>query len=307
VQILLEQGHSLNKLLTHAFLAKSSFYYKPEKGYRGKKPSSQTFDKNGNAYSNTYVIEWIEWLLNQEFIDYGYKKVTTWLSKKQGFSINQKKVYRLMKESNLLNHRFKRDQQAKRRVSKFQPQPEEPFEAMQTDLKFIHIHGQNCNALLATILDVYSRGALGYRFHWRINKQVIRDLMEEVRINYQLPEEVYLRTDNGSQFEAKLFRQYLASKNITHEFTYASTPEQNAFIEAFHSIVQNAFCEKYEFDSIQQADKKLSEFMNFYNQERIHRGLGNESPNNFLRNREKPHKLRLFPCSEFQVCGVSQN
>jgi len=47
--------------------------------------------------------------------------------------------------------------------------------------------------------------------------------------------------------------------------------------------------------------------MNFYNQERIHGRLGNESPNNFLRNREKPHKLRLFPRSEFQVCEVSQN
>lgn len=303
----LTQGYSLNQLLAGTGLAKSSFYYKPSSGTRGRKPSLETLDNAENSYANGYVVNLIEWLLSHDFVDYGYKKVTSWLNKRQGFYINEKKVYRLMKENSMLNPRFKRDHQSKRRVKEFQPQPKEPFEAMQTDLKFIHIHGENRNALLATILDVFSRGALGFRFSWRINKQVVKNLVEEVRTNYQLPDKVHLRTDNGSQFEAKLFREYLASTGIVHEFTYASTPEQNAFIEAFHSIIQNAVCDKFEFESLEEAYKKLNKFMNFYNQERLHGALENESPNNFLRNREKPQNLRLFPCSEFGVSGALQN
>ncbi len=41
----------------------------------------------------------------------------------------------------------------------------------------------------------------------------------------------------------------LASKRIAHAFTHASTPEQNAFVAAFHSIIQNPFCE--QLNSIQ--------------------------------------------------------
>jgi transposase InsO family protein len=299
----LTQGYRLNELLAQTGLAKSSFYYKPSSGKRGRKCTFETLDKAGNRYANAHVVNQIDWLLNQEFIDYGYKKVTAWLNKHQGYCINEKKVYRLMKANKMLNNRLKRHRQGKRRVTAFQPVPVKPFEQMQTDLKFIHIHGENHNALLATILDVFSRAALGFRFAKRINKKTIRDLMEEVRLDYQLPEQVYLRTDNGSQFEAQLFREYLASKGITHEFTYNATPEQNAFIEAFHSIVQNAVCEKYEFETFNEAKNKLNEFINFYNHERLHGALGNESPNNFLRNREKPQSLRLFPCSEFEKVG----
>lgn len=121
--------------------------------------------------------------------------------------------------------------------------------------------------------------------------------MQEVLSNYKMPNKVVLRTDNGSQFEAGLFREYLKEMRIEHEFTHIATPEENCYIEAFHSIVENAVVRKYEFESLEDAKSTFNRFMNFYNQERIHRSLKNQSPNKFLQNREKPI-LRPFPCSE---------
>jgi putative transposase len=143
--------------------------------------------------------------------------------------INQKKVYRLMKEARLLSNRIRRDKRGKRIAKELLPNPSAPFECLQTDIKYIYIHGQHRNALLITVLDVFSRGVLGYRLEWSITKHQVIDLMKEVLHHYQMPEKVSLRTDNGSQFEAGLFREYLKEMAVDHEFTHIATPQENCY------------------------------------------------------------------------------
>ncbi|MEI6848385.1 MAG: DDE-type integrase/transposase/recombinase [Chlorobiaceae bacterium] len=105
------------------------------------------------------------------------------------------------------------------------------------DIKYIYIHGVGRNALLLTILDVFSRGVLGYRLLWNIRKAQVVALIEEVLAHYQLPEQVSLRTDNGSQFESGKVREYLKEMDVDHECTHVATPQENCYIESFHSIV----------------------------------------------------------------------
>ena len=135
------------------------------------------------------------------------------------------RVYRLMKEARLLSNRIRRDKRGKRIAQDLLPKPAAPFECLQTDIKYIYIHGQHRNALLITVLDVFSRGVLGYRLEWSITKHQVIDLMKEVLHYYQMPEKVSLRTDNGSQFEAGLFREYLKEMSVDHEFT----PQENCY------------------------------------------------------------------------------
>ncbi|GAA4438793.1 hypothetical protein GCM10023188_34580 [Pontibacter saemangeumensis] len=70
----------------------------------------------------------IEWLLNQEFVDYGYEKVTGWLRNSEGLVINGKKVYRLIKEARVLNSRIRRDRKGKRTAKELLP-PTSPLSA----------------------------------------------------------------------------------------------------------------------------------------------------------------------------------
>jgi putative transposase len=291
----IQQGYPLYKVLPLCGLSKSSYYYSPFGSKRGRKASSSTQSKDGILYSNQYVLERIKWLLNQEFVDYGYDKVTHWLRDSEGMVINQKKVYRLMKEARLLSNRIRRDKRGKRIAQDLLPNPAVPFECLQTDIKYIYIHGQHRNALLITVLDVFSRGVLGYRLEWSITKHQVIDLMKEVLLHNQMPEKVSLRTDNGSQFEASLFREYLKEMTIDHEFTHLATPQENCYIESFHSIVESAVCAKYEFESLAEAKATFDRFMNFYNQERLHGSLDNLSPNQFLAGKKHNQKLRILP------------
>lgn len=113
-----------------------------------------------------------------------------------------------------------------------------------------------------------------------------------------MPAKVSLRTDNGSQFEAGLFREYLQEMSIGHEFTHVATPQENCYVESFHSIVESAVCAKNEFESLKEIFNK---FMNFYNQDRVHGSLSMLSPNQFLQKQESSQGLRITPLEDENI------
>jgi transposase InsO family protein len=49
---------------------------------------------------------------------------------------------------------------------------------------------------------------------------------------------VHIRNDNGSQFIAHDVRQFLRAAGANQEFTHVATPEENSYIEAYHSIFE---------------------------------------------------------------------
>lgn len=303
----IHQGYPLYKVLPLCGLSKSSYYYRSLSGKRGRKPSTSTQSKEGIRYSNAYVVDRIKWLLNQEFIDYGYEKVTGWLRNIEGLIINGKKVYRLMKGARVLNSRIRRDRRGKKIAKDLLHNPHQPFECLQTDIKYIYIHGEHRNALLITVLDVFSRGVLGYRLEWSITKHQVIDLMKEVLYHYSMPRKVSLRTDNGSQFEAGLFREYLREMCIDHEFTHVASPQENCYIESYHSIVESTVCARYELESLEEAKEVFNRFINFYNQNRIHGSLNMLSPNQYLLQQQTNQNLRLIPLNEENIVPQKMN
>lgn len=107
-------------------------------------------------------------------------------------------------------------------------------------------------------------------------------LFDMVFESYRLPERFYVRNDNGSQFVADIVQQYFRDKKVTQEFTKPATPQQNAHIESYHSIMERAVCKRHELDSLEQACQTLDRFRVFYNFHRIHSGVGYTSPYKFL-------------------------
>jgi putative transposase len=295
------EGYTTQVVLPLCGLSRSSYYYRQRRGRRGRHASTVTAGPDG-IVSNAVVAGRIEELLQQEFVDYGYQKVAAWL-RDEGFVINRKKVYRLMKERRFLNSRIGIKRQGKTIAAALLPNPAQACEHLQTDIKYIHIRGKRRNALLLTVLDVYSRGVLGYRLAWNIKKEQVVDLMKEVLYDYRLPEKVSLRTDNGSQFEAGLFREYCREMEIEHEFTHVASPQENCYIESFHSIIEATVCRRYEFGSLEEAEAVINRFMNFYNQDRLHAGLSYRSPQKFLKYCQSAISLRLLAC---RTAGLEQ-
>ena len=288
VESYVRKGLNVTKAVESAGFSRSSYYYKPSGGRRGKQPSKQTLKKDGSLVYNREVIEAIKDIIAEDFIDYGYEKVTVELGKK-GYVINKKKVYRLMKENGLLNRSTKQLKKSKSYVKYTQPCASQPFEKLEVDIKYIYIRGDRRNAYLVTILDTFSRKALVWDLAYTMKSKRIVKLIDRLISQHLQPNDllnrnvsVTLRNDNGSQFIAKVLREHLQQNQIFQEFTKPATPEQNAHIESFHSTVEKLVCQKFEFENIEHARKIFQNFYHTYNEKRILKCLLYNTPDEFL-------------------------
>lgn len=279
----IEQGFPVNKVIRMAGLARSSYYYCPKAGKPGRKAMEYVFTRDGRAVSVDEIVKEIEALLNHEFVDYGYYKTYIYLSRKLGYRIGSSRVYQIMKKNNLLKfQRGDKKRQHRNWVKQLVPTPETEFSFLEFDIKYMYVAGKRTNVQVLTVLDVFSRWALGQHIQWSIRADNVVELLESLFDKYPLPAKFIVRNDNGSQFEADIVQKYLISKNVTQEFTKPATPQQNAHIEAYHSILESAVCRRMEFEDLNDVKQKMEKFIAFYNFERIHGGIGFQSPYEFL-------------------------
>ncbi len=306
-QQFMEQGHSIKAVLDNCSLSRSSYYYRPKQrsDKKGVPKSEYTITQNGEYVCNNQVVKQIEELLSKEFVDYGYIKVTHWLRQEYGYIINPKKVYRLMRENGLLNNKKKFPKPSRKHwVKQLVPKPLSVFDYLEFDIKYMYVPGCGRNALMITVLDVYSRWVLGHRIQWSIKEKDVKALFDQILSQYPLPSRFYVRCDNGSQFIASSVQKYFERKNIVQEFTKPATPEQNAHIEAYHSIIENVICRRYEFENIEELRQTLIRFVEFYNMDRIHSGIDYLSPYKYLLQKGidlKSQSLREALCSKTNI------
>lgn len=282
-QQFIDDGYPVSQILKILRLPRSSYYYTacPAAG-KGRANSTHTLTGDGDVVSNEVVVEHIRGFLSREFVDYGYVKVTHALRGQYGYRINKKKVYRLMKQAGLLYKRLLCPKGKRNWVSELVPRPQGYFSYLEFDIKYIWIAGQGRNALVISVIDVYSRWVLGQLVSYSVRKEDVVELFERIFALYPMPERIYVRNYNGSQMESQLGQQYFAGKEVTQEFTRPATPEQNAHIESYHSILERVICSRYEFESLKEAIDTFERWQSFYNYERIHSGINYLSPYNYL-------------------------
>ncbi len=275
----IDQGNKVDVCLKASNVCRSSYYYITRNGSRGKTASEFTSKTDGTVVSNEEVVRQIKRLLDHEFVDYGYIKVTHWLCKRGDYLINKKKVYRLMKENNLLNTKRVVQRQPRLWVKELVPQPDGIFEHIEIDIKYIYVHGTHRNMMQLTVLDVKSRYVLGYIQGKRLGHRDVIALFEKIFSIIKFPVSFYIRCDNGSQFVAHQVRSFFNERSgAKQEFTRPRTPEQNGHIEAFHSIIQRTICHRFEFEDEEDLKQTMVRFIKFYNTDRIHSGIDYECP-----------------------------
>lgn len=281
----IEQQYPVRKVLKFVGVSSSSYYFEKSSnipGKRGIKPSDFTLTSTGQKVSNEQVVSEIKTVLTREFVDYGYLKMTYYLQDTFGYRINHKKVYRLMQQNRLLYQPRRIKVGTKQWVSQLVPEPTTAFSYWEFDIKYMYIHGTGKMVPLLTVIDVYSRWVLGHLFQESIKKEDVKRFFCQLLETFIQPQKVFVRCDNGSQFESALLREYFIAVGIAQEFTKPATPEQNAHIESYHSILEKVICRRYEFETIKDCEDTLQRWQMFYNYERIHSGTSYKSPHHFL-------------------------
>lgn len=218
---------------------------------------------------------------------WGYRHVWASLHYRQGYQVNKKRVYRVMKENNLLvkpNLRLKaiRDNQSTRR----KPQATRPNQYWGIDMTKVMIDTFGW-LYLVVVLDWYTKKIVGYSISTRSKATDWLDAIH-MACNRQFPEgilrkqqELSLVSDNGSQPTSLAFMRACSVMEITQIFASYNNPRGNADTERVIRTIKQEFAWIREFRSPAQFTEEFDTWVQQYNTNRPHSTLNYCTPYSF--------------------------
>lgn len=265
-------------------LSKHQYYYKSTGKKSGIQKSDYTHNVKGCKITNQEVVKMIKETLTNPDTQYGYIKMTYHL-KTQGYIINKKKVYRLMKEHNLLGQRYKHNNKTYAKYRKVLP--EKPLQVIEMDIKFVWIEQARKHAYILTAIDTFTRMTLHHIVLFSITKREVKQFWEHIIINHLQPNnclnqeiDIEVRNDNDKRFSAKMIQDFFKENYLNQVFTHPYTPQENGHIESFHAILSKHL-KQFNFWSFKELEQNLVLFYESYNNVRLHGSIAYTSPRTF--------------------------
>jgi transposase InsO family protein len=213
---------------------------------------------------------------NSYYLKDGYRRIAYMGIDANAFAASPTSVYRVLSKAGLLN-KWK----GKTNTSKGMGyrQPLKPHQEWHIDIKYVNFRGTFL--FLISVMDGYSR----YIIHHEL-----RPSMEErdVEITVQKAHEKYpnekprLISDNGGQFIAKDFQEYLKNLELQHTTTSFNYPQSNGKIERYHRSLEEECIRVKSMITLEDAQDQIAGYIDHYNNNRLHSALGYLRPVDYL-------------------------
>jgi putative transposase len=218
----------------------------------------------------------------------GYHKLKYYLRRDYNFYVNHKKLYRLCREHGLLLPKNKKKIKSNRKICTNRV-VYKPNQVWEFDIKYGYVHGENRHYYILAFIDVFNRKLINYHVGLNCKAVDLKFTFDEALSSEDVGDtsELVIRSDNGPQMTSNMFRKYIDDNSLNHEFIPPGDCNKNAHVESFNSIIETEFLQVRYFEDFTDAYKQTVEFMEFYNERRIHGSLKMMSPNEFMQKYEK--------------------
>ena len=209
----------------------------------------------------------------------GYRRLAFMMLDGDVAAVSPSSVYRVLKAAGRIGRSTNKP--SKKGTGFHQPQ--KAHQHWHIDISYINIHGTFY--YLTTILDGYSR----YVVHWEIRRSMTEqdELVVLQRAREKFPNETpRIISDNGSQFLAKDFKEFIRICGMTHVRTSPYYPQSNGKLERFHGSIKGECIRPGTPLSLEDAIRIVGRYVEHYNQVRLHSAVGYIAPADKLAGRE---------------------
>lgn len=260
-------------------------YYRVEekKVSEGRPAPGYSTDQNRNKVPDEQIKEFLLELIAGEYSNFGYRKLTKMLKRIYKLQINKKKVYRLCKELDILRPQRRKRIKHPRKLARNRviTASNQLWEA---DIKYGFISGEDRFIFICSIIDIYDRSIIDYHVGLACTAKSVVQILNRAlskRQPFEQKDKPVIRTDNGPQFISHAFEEFCEIQEMEHERIPPKTPNMNAHIESFHRIMEDDCLSDRELETYGEAYKAVMEFMDFYNNRRIHSSILDLAPTEF--------------------------
>jgi transposase InsO family protein len=221
---------------------------------------------------------WLEDWEREAILDYhdrhpleGYRRLTFMMLDDDVVAVSPASVYRVLKAAGRLDRRWN---PPTKKGTGF-VQPEKPHEHWHIDVSYINVEGTFY--FLLTVLDGMSR----FIVHWDLRESMKE---EEVELVLQQALEKFpgakprIISDNGPQFLARDFKEFIRLVGATHVRTSPYYPQSNGKLERWHGSLKRECVRPSCPGSVDEARRRIASFVEHYNTVRLHSALGYITP-----------------------------
>ena len=194
-----DEGLSLRKALRHSGCSRNGYYHQAKKR---------------RIPSDPYILEKTRQVAVQRPF-YGTRRMAAQLSRELGVRINRKRVQRLYRQLGWTQPSMRKKELLRNAVS-HRPNPSKPDELWEADLTYIHC-GVDGWAYLFNVVDVFSREWVSYVFdNYAVKENAILSV-EKALIKHPQAVGVRLRSDHGSQYGSRAFKESMRILGVKQE------------------------------------------------------------------------------------------
>ena len=268
-------GLGVGQLLRWLGLKPSKYHH--WQSHRGQPPRPQT-----PLPRTFWLLDWEKQAIMDYYLQHsqeGYRRLTFMMLDENVVAVSPSSVYRVLSRAGLLA----RASTAPSRKGKGFEQPLEPHQHWHVDICYLNLCGTFY--YMCAILDGYSR----YVVHWEIRQQMTT---ADVEIIIQRAKERFpgvqprIISDNGPQFIAKDFKEFIRCCGMTHVRTSPFYPQSNGKIERWHQSLKKECLRPKTPGSVEEARRVVAAFVQTYNHHRLHSAIDYLAPVDKLHGRD---------------------
>ena len=200
--------------------------------------------------------------------------------RRQGYKINRKRVQRLMHLMGLEAIYPKPKTSRPHPAHKVYPYLlrdltiDRPNQVWAADITYIPMN--RGFMYLVAVMDWHSRKVLAFRLSNTLDADFCIDALKEAIDHYGPPK--IFNTDQGTQFTSEAFTETLKSAGVTISMDGRGRVLDNIFIERLWWTVKYHYLYLHAFDTGIELCRGLTSWFQFYNNQRPHQGLDNQTP-----------------------------
>lgn len=216
---------------------------------------------------------------------YGSRKMVVYLGK-CGHNVNRKRVQRLMRSLGLQGMAPGPNTSRAHPEHKVYPYllrgvaVDRPNQVWSTDITYIRL--AKGFVYLVAIIDWYSRAVLSWRISNSMEAVFCVDCLEDALRTHGTPQ--IFNTDQGSQFTSDAFTGVLKREGVTISMDGRGRAFDNIFVERLWRSVKHEDVYLNGYATMGELLIGLTKYFTFYNEERPHQALGNQTPQSVYRN-----------------------
>ena len=229
---------------------------------------------------------WLEKREKQAIVDFhlknpleGYRRLTFMMLDADVVAVSPSSVWRVLGNAGLLKKWNGKDS---RKGTGFE-QPLKPQQHWHIDVSYINICGTFY--YLCSVLDGFSR----FIVHWDLRESMTE---ADIEIILQSAKEQYsdakprIISDNGPQFIARDFKEFIRISGMTHVRTSPYYPQSNGKLERWHQSIKRECIRPGTPLSPEDARRLIASYVNHYNTVRLHSAIGFVAPSDMLAGRQ---------------------